>query len=86
VDLAIERALVGIVPGALGIAQFDFAVNQLADGLGRLSQGDVSKTIGTPFVGRLEQLRVDFNASLLLLQDTLSGIRDSASTIQRNSG
>ncbi|NYJ11441.1 methyl-accepting chemotaxis protein [Rhizobium leguminosarum] len=67
-------------------SQIDFAVNQLAAGLGRLSQGDVSETIGTPFVGRLEQLRVDFNASLLRLQDTLSGIRDSASTIQRNSG
>ncbi|MGR9174331.1 methyl-accepting chemotaxis protein [Rhizobium leguminosarum] len=66
--------------------QIDFAVNQLAAGLGRLSQGDVSQTIGTPFVGRLEQLRVDFNASLLRLQDTLSGIRDSASSIQRNSG
>jgi len=67
-------------------SQIDFAVNQLAAGLGRLSQGDVSETIGTPFVGRLEQLRVDFNASLLRLQDTLSGIRGSASTIQRNSG
>ncbi|MBX4989962.1 methyl-accepting chemotaxis protein [Rhizobium binae] len=67
-------------------SQIDFAVNQLAAGLGRLSQGDVSQTIGTPFVGRLEQLRVDFNASLLRLQDTLSGIRDSASMIQRNSG
>ncbi|MBB4218334.1 methyl-accepting chemotaxis protein [Rhizobium sp. BK212] len=66
--------------------QIDFAVNQLAAGLGRLSQGDVSQTIGTPFVGRLEQLRVDFNASLQRLQDTLSGIRDSASMIQRNSG
>ncbi|ANK84391.1 MULTISPECIES: methyl-accepting chemotaxis protein [unclassified Rhizobium] len=67
-------------------SQIDFAVSQLAAGLGRLSQGDVSQTIGTPFIGRLEQLRVDFNASLLRLQDTLSGIRDSASTIQRNSG
>ncbi|MBB2693512.1 UNVERIFIED_ORG: methyl-accepting chemotaxis protein [Rhizobium esperanzae] len=67
-------------------SQIDFAVNQLAAGLGRLSQGDVSQTIGTPFVGRLELLRVDFNTSLLRLQDTLSGIRDSASTIQRNSG
>ncbi|MBX5151838.1 HAMP domain-containing protein [Rhizobium lentis] len=66
-------------------SQIDFAVSQLAAGLGRLSQGDVSQTIGTPFIGRLEQLRVDFNASLLRLQDTLSGIRDSASTIQRNS-
>ena len=51
--------------------QIDFAVNQLAAGLGRLAQGDVSQTIDTPFVGRLEQLRVDFNASLVRLQDTL---------------
>jgi len=66
--------------------QIDFAVNQLAAGLGRLAQGDVSETIETPFVGRLEQLRVDFNSSLLRLQDTLSSIRDNANAIQRNSG
>ncbi len=65
--------------------QIDFAVNQLAAGLGRLAQGDVSETIETPFVGRLEQLRVDFNSSLLRLQDTLSSIRDNANAIQRNS-
>jgi methyl-accepting chemotaxis protein len=64
----------------------DFAVNQLAAGLGRLSQGDVSQTIQTPFVGRLEQLRVDFNASLVRLQDTLSHIRDNAAAIHHNSG
>jgi methyl-accepting chemotaxis protein len=66
--------------------QIDFAVNQLAAGLGRLSQGDVSQTIETPFVGRLEQLRMDFNTSLLRLQDTLTRIRASAASIQRNSG
>ncbi|KQV68332.1 methyl-accepting chemotaxis protein [Rhizobium sp. Root1220] len=66
--------------------QIDFAVNQLAAGLGRLSQGDVSQTIETPFVGRLEQLRNDFNASLLRLQDTLSRIRDNAAAIHQNSG
>jgi methyl-accepting chemotaxis protein len=66
--------------------QIDFAVNQLAAGLGRLSQGDVSQMIDTPFVGRLEQLRVDFNASLERLQDTLSRIRDNAAAIHHNSG
>ncbi|MDM9626443.1 methyl-accepting chemotaxis protein [Rhizobium sp. S152] len=66
--------------------QIDFAVNQLAAGLGRLSQGDVSQTIETPFVGRLEQLRVDFNASLERLQTTLSRIRDNAASIHHNSG
>ncbi len=66
--------------------QIDFAVDQLAAGLGRLSQGDVSQMIETPFVGRLEQLRMDFNTSLERLQDTLTRIRASAASIQRNSG
>ncbi len=66
--------------------QIDFAVNQLAAGLGRLAQGDVSQTIQTPFVGRLEQLRVDFNASLVRLQETLARIRDNTASIQNNSG
>ncbi|TCL75669.1 methyl-accepting chemotaxis protein [Rhizobium sp. BK251] len=64
--------------------QIDFAVSQLAAGLGRLAQGDVSETIETPFVGRLEQLRVDFNGSLTRLQDTLFSIRENAESIQRN--
>ncbi|MBB3314902.1 methyl-accepting chemotaxis protein [Rhizobium sp. BK181] len=66
--------------------QIDFAVNQLAAGLGRLARGDVSQTIQTPFVGRLEQLRVDFNASLVRLQETLARIRDNTASIQNNSG
>ncbi|MBB3540182.1 MULTISPECIES: methyl-accepting chemotaxis protein [unclassified Rhizobium] len=66
--------------------QIDFAVNQLAVGLGRLAGGDVSQTIQTPFVGRLEQLRVDFNASLVRLQETLARIRDNTASIQNNSG
>ncbi len=66
--------------------QIDFAVTELAAGLGRLSQGDVSQTIVTPFVGRLEQLRVDYNASLVRLQDTLSRIRDNAAAIHNNTG
>ncbi len=64
--------------------QIDFAVNALAAGLGRLAQGDLTQTIDTPFVGRLEQLRSDFNGSLTRLQETLSYIRDNAQSIQRN--
>ncbi len=64
--------------------QIDFAVSELAAGLGRLSQGDLSRQIETPFTGRLEQLRVDFNGSIVRLQDTLGNIRDNAMAIQRN--
>jgi methyl-accepting chemotaxis protein len=65
--------------------QIDFAVNTLAAGLGRLSRGDISQMIETPFFGKLETLRNDFNNSLLKLQDTLSQIRNNAQMIQHNS-
>jgi methyl-accepting chemotaxis protein len=64
--------------------QIDFAVNALAAGLGRLAQGDLSRQIDTPFTGRLEQLRQDFNVSLVRLQDTLGQIRNNAMSIQRS--
>ena len=64
--------------------EIDFAVNALAAGLGRLAQGDLSRQIDTPFTGRLEQLRQDFNVSLERLQDTLGQIRANALSIQRS--
>ncbi len=64
--------------------QIDFAVNALATGLGRLAKGDISETIDTPFHGRLEQLRNDFNQSLEHLQDTMTQIRSNTYMIQRN--
>lgn len=65
-------------------SQIDFAVSQLAAGLGRLAQGDLSQHIETPFTGRLEQLRMDFNGSLIRLQDTLLQIRNNALSIQHS--
>ncbi|MDO1581067.1 methyl-accepting chemotaxis protein [Rhizobium oryzicola] len=64
--------------------QIQFAVAELASGLERLAAGDVSATIDTPFVGRLEQLRTDFNRSLNGLQETLLLIRDNVGAIQGN--
>jgi methyl-accepting chemotaxis protein len=66
--------------------EIDFAVNAIAAGLGRLSQGDLTQQIETPFTGRLEQLRTDFNGSVTRLQETLCHIRDNAQAIQRNGG
>jgi methyl-accepting chemotaxis protein len=62
--------------------QIDFAVSELAAGLERLSRGDISETIETPFIGRLEQLRQDFNSSLSRLQQTISQVRDNVEMIQ----
>ncbi len=64
--------------------QIEFAVTALAAGLGRLAQGDISETIDTPFHGRLEQLRNDFNQSLQRLQETITQVRSNTYMIQRN--
>ncbi|WP_377298468.1 methyl-accepting chemotaxis protein [Rhizobium sp. SGZ-381] len=64
--------------------QIQFAVSTLAQGLERLAAGDVSTTIDTPFVGRLEQLRTDFNRSMTHLQDTISLIKGNVVAIQSN--
>ncbi|MBT9371892.1 HAMP domain-containing methyl-accepting chemotaxis protein [Rhizobium sp. CSW-27] len=64
--------------------QIEFAVTALAMGLERLAEGDVSATIDTPFVGRLEQLRSDFNRSLTRLQDTIAMIKSNVVAIQGN--
>jgi methyl-accepting chemotaxis protein len=64
--------------------QIQFAVATLAAGLERLAEGDVSATIDTPFVGRLEQLRTDFNRSMMRLQDTMSLIKGNVVAIQGN--
>ncbi|ANL31469.1 methyl-accepting chemotaxis protein (plasmid) [Rhizobium phaseoli] len=66
--------------------QIDFAVTALAAGIGRLARGDISQTIPTPFFGRLEQLRNDFNASLLRLQETIDQIRTNTRMIEGNAG
>ncbi|MFD1745972.1 methyl-accepting chemotaxis protein [Rhizobium helianthi] len=64
--------------------QIQFAVSELAAGLERLASGDVSSTIDTPFVGRLEQLRLDFNKSTERLQDTIRLIQNNVAAIQSN--
>lgn len=64
--------------------QIEFAVKELAAGLERMSQGDISTTIDTPFIGRLEQLREDFNGSMLRLQSTMTQIRENVQMIRGN--
>ncbi len=65
--------------------QIDTAVSELGTALARLAQGDLSSTIETQFSGRLEQLRSDFNGSIVRLRDTLSHIRQSTLSIQKSS-
>jgi methyl-accepting chemotaxis protein len=65
--------------------QIDDAVTALGQGLGAMARGDLSKTIDHPLAGRLEQLRLDFNASLNRLSDTLGQVRKSSGEIHAGS-
>ncbi|MDQ0132831.1 methyl-accepting chemotaxis protein [Neorhizobium galegae] len=65
--------------------QIDTAVSELGAALASLAQGDLSSTIETQYSGRLEQLRTDFNGSIIRLRDTLSHIRESTLSIQKSS-
>lgn len=65
--------------------EIDRAVSELGTALSRLAKGDLSITIETAFSGRLEQLRNDFNGSVLRLRDTLSHIQTSTLSIQKSS-
>src|SRR5690606_29093608 len=62
-------------------AEIQFAVDALADGLQRLSDGDVAHRIATPFAGALDALRTDFNGSLEKLQSALRAVGDNARSI-----
>lgn len=61
------------------------AVDQLAQGLSKLSQGDLTVQLNDPFAGDLDRLRMDFNASVANLSRTMSQISQTASTIKINS-
>lgn len=64
--------------------QIQFAVSALGDGLERLSAGDISTMIDTPFTGHLEELRLNFNQSMQRLRQTIGGIQDNVGTIRVN--
>ncbi len=61
------------------------AVDELAGGLKRLSEGDLTVRLKRPFTDGLERLRSDFNTSVDKLNVTLSEIRANVSLIDNNS-
>ncbi|MDO1581678.1 methyl-accepting chemotaxis protein [Rhizobium oryzicola] len=58
-----------------------FAVDNLAQGLAKLSDGDVSYRISTPFVAALDGVRGDFNTSAEKLQLALLRVAENAHAI-----
>ncbi|WP_299865346.1 methyl-accepting chemotaxis protein [uncultured Hoeflea sp.] len=57
------------------------AVDQLADGLHRLSEGDLSVHLDTPFLASLDRLRIDFNTSVDKLSATLGDVSSNIDSI-----
>ncbi|NKN35554.1 HAMP domain-containing protein [Agrobacterium sp. a22-2] len=61
------------------------AVDSLAAGLQRLSEGDLTIRIDQPFTDGLDSLRLNFNHSAEKLNSTLAQLRDETLAIEANS-
>ncbi|MUZ61517.1 methyl-accepting chemotaxis protein [Agrobacterium vitis] len=61
--------------------EISFVVVQLAEGLAALANGNVAHRLTTPFVERLDGLRVNFNESLSKLQAALKTVGANAQAI-----
>lgn len=60
------------------------AVDALADGLTRLSNGDLTVKLEKPFMESLDRLRLDFNSSVEKLNATMLRVSGNATSIDRN--
>lgn len=66
-------------------AEQELVVSQLAQGLNRLSNGDLSITIDTVFPVDYESLRTDYNSAVLSLSDIIDKIGFCAEAINQSS-
>jgi methyl-accepting chemotaxis protein/methyl-accepting chemotaxis protein-1 (serine sensor receptor) len=62
-----------------------FAVGELAGGLARLSDGDMTVRLEQPFTVALDEIRGNFNASVEKLQAAMVSFADNAATIHSGS-
>lgn len=63
----------------------DLIVSKLAEGLARLSSGDLTYSIEQEFPPAYEALRQDFNTAIATLSDVVSNLSSSATNIEGNS-
>jgi methyl-accepting chemotaxis protein len=66
-------------------AQVTFAVDTLATGLGALADGKLNFRLQTAFADRLDKTRIDFNAAIERLEDTLRRVGQNAQAIAAGS-
>jgi methyl-accepting chemotaxis protein len=62
-----------------------FAVGELANGLIRLSDGDMTVRLDRPFTAALDEIRSNFNASVEKLQAAMVSFSENAAAIQSGS-
>lgn len=62
------------------------AVDLLGDGLTRLAEGDLTVKLEEPFIDSIDQLRLNFNASVEKLQHTMNEIRTNTVSIDESAG
>ncbi len=74
-----------VVKFATDVTQRMSAISQLGEALRHLSEGDLTKTVNSPFVPSMEQLRHDFNATVAKLSETVKTIGQSVHAIAAGS-
>jgi len=61
-------------------------IKALGEGLNRLANGDLSYRIAENFDGKVEQLRVDFNASMGAIEEMIGAVNTTASDMNQGAG
>jgi methyl-accepting chemotaxis protein len=67
-------------------ARMQQAVDALANGLHKLSEGDLTIRLNEPFIESLDRLRIDFNSSVEKLNATLSDVSENILGINGDTG
>jgi methyl-accepting chemotaxis protein len=67
-------------------AQLQFAIESLAEGLSRLSAGDLLHRLETPFDPQVEKLRLDFNQTVTKLNETMVTVGANTQAIRSGTG
>ncbi|ARQ60203.1 UNVERIFIED_ORG: methyl-accepting chemotaxis protein [Rhizobium etli] len=74
-----------VVKFATDVTERMSAISLLGSALRQLSEGDLMRTVDTPFVPSMEQLRHDFNTAVTGLAETMKTIGENGSTIAAGS-
>jgi methyl-accepting chemotaxis protein len=67
-------------------SQLQFAIESLAEGLSRLSSGDLLYRLETPFDPQVEKLRLDFNQTVAKLSETMVRVGANTQAIRSGTG